>query len=99
MLRIDATNLPSPRRVARSRQLAPVPGPLPPPPRLPRDVLPPELAAQPVTGNTMSPTAMDAAAPPAAPPTKTRRSLELVSVAVAAFALSWVCRGSLQGAS
>jgi hypothetical protein len=45
----------------------------------------------------MSPAAMDTA--PAAPPNKTRRSLELAFAATAAFALSWVCRGSLQSAS
>jgi hypothetical protein len=64
------------------------------PPLREPSILPPELAARPVTPITVAPTAFDV---PAAP-SKPRRSAELVAVAVAAFALAWIGRGKLPGA-
>jgi hypothetical protein len=67
---------------------------LPPAPRVPSDMLPPELASLPVPTTTVSPIAMDVA-----PPSKPRRPLELAAVAIAAFALAWVGHAKLYPAS
>jgi hypothetical protein len=58
---------------------------------LTESVLPPELAERPVTPTTVAPTAMDVAPPP----NKPRRSIELVAVALAGFALAWLGHGKL----
>lgn len=64
--------------------------------RLPLSILPPELARQAVTPITVAPTAIDVE--PAAS-ARARRPLDLIAVAVAAFALAWTARGELTASS
>jgi len=74
---------------------------LPPPPRLPSSLPPPatvvprttEISVAPAQPTTVAPMAMDVAEAPS----KARRPIELVAVAVAAFALAWIGHAKLGG--
>lgn len=58
--------------------------------------LPDGLAERPVGPTTVAPTALDVVAPNAAAVAKPRRAAEFVAVALAAFVLAWIARGSLR---
>ncbi|MDF3070692.1 MAG: hypothetical protein K0R38_6293 [Polyangiaceae bacterium] len=64
---------------------------LPKPPRVPTSTIPPALQSLAVTPTTVAPMAMDVE-----PPRRGRRPIELVAVAVAAFAVAWIAHGVLK---
>jgi hypothetical protein len=66
---------------------------LPPPGRLPYELLPRELLEDRVPISTIAPTAADVDVPP--PPQRARRPIELAAVAFGAFVLAWIGHAAL----